>query len=997
MSDPNIYNVGWICAVMDELVAARAFLDETHDPPEQVKIERSEDQDDPTIHYGLIASGNQLMKDALIRDQFSAKEDILCFEMEAAGLMNHFPCIVIRGICDYSDTHKNKLWQGYAAMAAAAFAKDLLSKIAPNKVEAEKKLSEVLSEGFYTVNKQLVDIRALLGKEDGEKYVEKLTSWLSPTDPIPKFNSALRVRQPGTGSWFLQDKRYEEWKTKKNSFLWLNGSIGCGKTILTTTIIEDLSRSNSQSLLYFYFDFNNGGRGPLEELLRSLSFQLYNKDKSAQSELDSLYSCRGSQKTADIEALEETFKKMAQKAGRLWVVIDALDESDAWRQYHKGGLLEWIRNIQKLPMDIHLLVTSRPEQEIKSAIQRWAQDKDIIYLQSGEIVKDIREYIRARVRNSIGLSRWQAFQDVQREIEEKLMQKTGVMFRWAACQLDVLEDCLDYGQAEEALKSLPETLDETYSRIINNLPSTNRDRTLRVLQFLTYSERPLQIKELVDALAVKVSAEPRFESRRRMPKPEEVLKLCSSLVTVTTKTSGRHWQWNDEEESGAEEIRLAHYSVREYLVSNRMRNDIINHFSEVNARASIAEVCLAYLLHLGHHAAPHLGAPSPARVVELIMQLKRDYPLLGYAATYWVNHAVVVEASPESAGKLPIILEFLQCHNAFKLWMFVYRPGGQLPGSPSEPAKLSFASHHGLAHTAQRLIDTGANVNAWNNAHNKRDDYYGSNPALHCAVAKGHGKTVEVLLNNGADIIVEGNNALSFAARAGLDNMCQMLLGKGANINGVDGSFGTALVAAIIYGHHSTAKMLLDKGADINAAGGHCGTALHAAAYSQHEKMVKMLLDRGAEVNARGGQYGTALQAATYSEHKNIVKMLLDKGADVNAQCGQHGTALYIAVSKAHEDITKMLLDKGADVNAQGGQHGTALHVAAYYGCNNIATMLIDYGARINARNSNNTTPLRLALEFGNRGMIFILRRREAEDQGVRSSKKRKLVDYDSE
>ena len=99
------------------------------------------------IHYGLIASGNKLMKDAQKRDEIVKEVDVLCFEMEAAGLMNHFPCLVIRGICDYSDTHKNKEWQGYAAMAAAAYAKDLLSQIAPGRVETEGKIRDILSNG----------------------------------------------------------------------------------------------------------------------------------------------------------------------------------------------------------------------------------------------------------------------------------------------------------------------------------------------------------------------------------------------------------------------------------------------------------------------------------------------------------------------------------------------------------------------------------------------------------------------------------------------------------------------------------------------------------------------------------------------------------------------------------------------------------------------------------------------------------------------------------
>lgn len=106
---------------------------------------RDLDTDNPAIHYGLIASANQLMKDAKLRDKLAGEKDVLCFEMEAAGLMNHFPCLVIRGICDYSDTHKNEDWQAYAAMTAAAYAKDLLENIAPNKIEAERKLVDICS------------------------------------------------------------------------------------------------------------------------------------------------------------------------------------------------------------------------------------------------------------------------------------------------------------------------------------------------------------------------------------------------------------------------------------------------------------------------------------------------------------------------------------------------------------------------------------------------------------------------------------------------------------------------------------------------------------------------------------------------------------------------------------------------------------------------------------------------------------------------------------
>ena len=93
------------------------------------------DRHDPVIHYGPIASGNQVIKHGGTRDKLGQELGILCFEMEAAGLMDNFPCLVIRGICDYADSHKNKQWQGYAAATAAAYAKELLSVIHPTQVE----------------------------------------------------------------------------------------------------------------------------------------------------------------------------------------------------------------------------------------------------------------------------------------------------------------------------------------------------------------------------------------------------------------------------------------------------------------------------------------------------------------------------------------------------------------------------------------------------------------------------------------------------------------------------------------------------------------------------------------------------------------------------------------------------------------------------------------------------------------------------------------------
>ena len=101
------------------------------------------------VHYGTIASGNQVMKDGLTRDKLSRElGGVLCFEMEAAGLMNNFPCIVIRGICDYADSHKNKKWQHYAAATAAVCAKEVLSVLPATEVAAT-----------HTVNETIISVR----------------------------------------------------------------------------------------------------------------------------------------------------------------------------------------------------------------------------------------------------------------------------------------------------------------------------------------------------------------------------------------------------------------------------------------------------------------------------------------------------------------------------------------------------------------------------------------------------------------------------------------------------------------------------------------------------------------------------------------------------------------------------------------------------------------------------------------------------------------------
>ncbi|KAK6508671.1 hypothetical protein TWF506_010750 [Arthrobotrys conoides] len=106
-------------------------------------IRKERGPSEPQVHYGLIASGNQVMRDAIQRDKLALGLNILCFEMEAAGLMDQVPCLAIRGICDYSDSHKNKQWQAYAAATAAAYAKELLQEVSVRETSTSSRIRDI--------------------------------------------------------------------------------------------------------------------------------------------------------------------------------------------------------------------------------------------------------------------------------------------------------------------------------------------------------------------------------------------------------------------------------------------------------------------------------------------------------------------------------------------------------------------------------------------------------------------------------------------------------------------------------------------------------------------------------------------------------------------------------------------------------------------------------------------------------------------------------------
>ncbi|KKO97783.1 hypothetical protein THAR02_10115 [Trichoderma harzianum] len=150
--------------------------------PAQVENRLSRDSGDPIVHYGLIASGDAVLRSAKRRDELRDAWGVLCFEMEATGLMDNFLCVVITEICDYSDDHKNKIWQPYSAVVAAAYAKDLLRVVQPQEVEtmeAITKTLEKLSKDFATTGEAVKRIESKITSKEDIEILEWLTPFLA--------------------------------------------------------------------------------------------------------------------------------------------------------------------------------------------------------------------------------------------------------------------------------------------------------------------------------------------------------------------------------------------------------------------------------------------------------------------------------------------------------------------------------------------------------------------------------------------------------------------------------------------------------------------------------------------------------------------------------------------------------------------------------------------------------------------------------------------------
>ena len=469
-----------------------------------------------------------------------------------------------------------------------------------------------------------------------------------------------------------------------------------------------------------------------------------------------------------------------------------------------------------------------------------------------------------------------------------------------ACQLDSLRKCLKLDALRKALNTLPKTLDDTYERILSNTDQEYQEDAFKVFQWLCFSMRPLRLDEMVEVLAINSTSKFRFQPEQRLPDPSDILTICSSLVSVTNTST---------QIIGTEELRLAHFSVKEYLVSDRLKKTPMHryHITSLSANVFLAKTCLTYLLYL----------ESPTI---LTANFDLEFPFIEYAAEFWPSHYRYITDDVDRKEVDSLGYDLVESKNTcFISYLSIFNPDISWPGSDLNLetdqilSPLYYMSCLGVSGVVQLLLIKGADVNA-------EGGRYGN--ALSVASWGGHEGVVRLLLDNGADVNVGGGNygnALTTASRRGHEGVVRLLLDNGADLNAEGGEYGNALIATSWGGHEGVVRLLLDNGADVNAEDKDHYNALAVASYEGHEGVVRLLLDNGADLNTGGRDYGNALYAASRNGQEKVVRFLLEEGADANAASGRYGNALSAASVDGHEEVMRLLLDKGAKVNAEGG------------------------------------------------------------------------------
>ena len=405
------------------------------------------------------------------------------------------------------------------------------------------------------------------------------------------------------------------------------------------------------------------------------------------------------------------------------------------------------------------------------------------------------------------------------------------------------------------MNELPESLDETYERILREIRKPNQGHAHQLLQCLVAAARPLRVEELAEVLAFDFNAEgtPRLNPGWRWEDQEEaVMSACLSLVIIVKDGNSRI-------------VQFSHFSVKEFLTANRLAEPIRDvsryHIRLEAAHTILAQACLGVLLRLDD------------RVNRNNIE---TFPMAPYAAQYWPRHARFENASSRVKDGMECLFDADKPHFATWLWIYDedWRGRSMSTMYPEEPeaVPLYYAARLGFCDLAEHLIaEHPKYVNA-------RGGY--EETPMHVAASAGHADILSLLLEHGVDVDVRGAydmTPLHVASQYGQLKAGQFLLDRGADINArthKSDDCWTPLFWALKRGHVEYSRMLLKRGAVINVLDIDSDTPLHNGVRYGNTLTVQFLLEHGADVNVRDKHGKTPLQLVSEFGNQEMIELM---------------------------------------------------------------------------------------------------------------------------
>ncbi|KAK6988205.1 hypothetical protein R3P38DRAFT_3445148 [Favolaschia claudopus] len=506
------------------------------------------------------------------------------------------------------------------------------------------------------VQRELQTIGVVTEKLLGMEIEDNIRDWLNPPDVSLRHADLRKSKQEGTCTWFL-DSTFDEWISCKGGSYWVYGNPGGGKSVLCSSVI-DMLQACGHLVVYYYFDFRNIGTQSLCSLLSSLIYQLATLSPPC---YDLLLACAGRYRKVQLHPDEEVLYTclesmlLSQKSTQSIVVItDALDECP--RLLRERDLFPFLDKLasSQFGNGLRLLMTSRPEYDIQRKLNRICTH--VLDLHDADArASDISRHISAELEKYCG--DWPV--DVQEQVNEVLNAKANGMFLWVTLQLQIMRDCAPM-DVQSMLNDLPPDLDTTYARILQTLkPNTPAaTRTRRLLECIAFADFPLSPDALGDILAIDFECieSAVIQKQYRPSNPEEVLfKHCSCLIHVVTDDDWSYWS------SGRRSIQFVHFTVKEYLLSNRLPPAVeCFRLKEQDAHLTLSIMCLVTLLSVRR------GQCSMTKL-ELDTRLSdKELPFHDYAVEHWHQY---ISSGPVAQAVEALLSRFLDPNSPyFILW-----------------------------------------------------------------------------------------------------------------------------------------------------------------------------------------------------------------------------------------------------------------------------------------------------------------------------------------